>query len=330
MMKLSIFDKKWEIDPPFIIAGQRFDAIDTLIVEITSSEGVTGRAETVGVDYLGETVETMRAQIDSIRAHIERGISRIKLLSLLPAGGARNGVDLALWDLESRQKNIPVYRLAGLPKPKPVPTAYTIGIMGIDAAKRKAKAAQAYPLLKVKVDRTHNIDLLSAIRRVRPDAKIVVDANQSWDIDTLQALGPKLEEIGIEMLEQPFAIGQDANLDTYTGALALMADESCQSRDDFKRIHPGYTAINIKLDKTGGLTEALELAKQARKKNLKLMVGNMCGSSLAMAPAFLLAQICDFADLDGPLLQTSDCPHPLIYNNGHVGSPATQPLWGGL
>ena len=330
MMKLRMHVRKWTLDPPFLIANQTFNSIDALIVELVTDDGLVGRGETIGVDYRGETAETMQAELEVVRSSIESEITRCDLPDILPPGGARNGVDLALWDIESKQKGQPVYQLAGLPTPRPIPTAFTIGLMSTADAARKAQAAKDYALIKVKVDAVRNIEVLQAIRTVRPDATLIVDANQSWDLNLLQTLTPELERIGIAVLEQPLAAGTDVALGTYSGRVQLMADESCQYRGDLPSLIGRYSAINIKLDKTGGLTEALALAREAKKCGLKLMVGNMCGSSLAMAPAFLLAQICDFADLDGPLLQTSDWPHSLHYSDGLVHPPAHSQLWGGL
>lgn len=327
-MNLHLQDTSWTLDPPFVIARERRDTLRVLVVTLEDGPH-TGRAEVVGVPYHGETPEVLRAQIQAVEPQLKKGISRDALYDLLPPGGARNGLDLALWDLEAQRTGQPVHTLAGLPVPRPTRTTYTIGIMSLDATRERVLAAADYSLLKIKVSATHHIDALRTVRDARPEADIIVDANQGWDWTLFEQLEPALLDLGIEMLEQPFAVGADDQLADYDGPICVMADESCQDRRDLDHVSRLYGAINIKLDKTGGLTEAIKLAQAGRDAGLKLMVGNMCGGSLAMAPAYLVAQLCDYADLDGPLLQTGDWPHPLRYHQGEVLAP-TGPLWGGL
>lgn len=320
----------WGLDPPFVIASKAYTSIEALIVRLISPSGAVGRGETLGVDYLGETVDTMLAAIKAHRQEIETELKRDRLQDLLPPGGARNGLDLALWDLQAQEINQPVHTMAGLPQPGPVRTAFTISVMPPEQAALKAKAASDFSLLKLKVSKTENVDLVAAVRQARPDATLIVDANQSWDFEDLRAFAPALQSAGVELLEQPLRLNQDDALLSYDSPVPLMADESCQSLADLDVVRTKYSAINIKLDKTGGLTEAVRLARAARRHGLKTMVGNMCGSSLAMAPAFLLAQICDYADLDGPLLQTADWPNGLIYEGGQVRPRVPSDLWGGI
>lgn len=320
----------WGIDPPFVISSKAYTSIEALIVCLISPSGAVGRGEAIGVDYLGESVDTMRALLDSHRDWIETDLSHDRLLEWLPPGGARNGLDLALWDLQAQVSQQPVHALADLPQPRPVRTAFTISVMSPEQAALKAKAAADFSLLKLKASKSENVELVAAVRQARPDATLIVDANESWDFQDLLEFAPALQSAGVDVLEQPLKSNQDDALLTYDSPVPLMADESCQALADLDKVRAKYRAINIKLDKTGGLTEAVRLARTAREHGLKIMVGNMCGSSLAMAPAFLLAQICDYADLDGPLLQTSDWPSPLVYEGGLVQPSVPPSLWGGI
>lgn len=250
-----------------------------------------------------------------------------ELLDLLPAGGARNALDCALWDLRAKQTGVPVWQAAGLPPLQPVTTASTIGLGDEATTRRKARAARNYPLLKLKVNAHRHLDVVRMVRKEHPGARLVVDANQSWSLELLKDLLPSLAQAGVEMVEQPLAKGMDALLDGFRSQIPLAADESCTDRTSLAQLIGRYQFINIKLDKCGGLTEGLELAAEGSRHGMGLMVGNMCGTSLAMAPAFLLAQICRYVDLDGPLLQRFDRASPLEYQNGVIQPPKAA-LWG--
>ena len=328
-MRLNLSTRVWALDPPFIIAGAKYSALEALVVEIVDEEGCRGFGETLGVDYLGETVGSIIDQIESVRGEIEAGVSIETLQNILPAGGARNGIDLALWDLQSKKTGRSVASLIGICEVRPILTAVTIGLMSAQDAKKAAEAAPATGIIKIKADADNHVDIIAAVRSVRPDSTLIIDANQSWTWDMVEELTDDLVRLKVSVLEQPLPRGADAALVDYDGPLLLMADESCQSSADMSEVLERYQGVNIKLDKTGGLTEALHLYKIARENCLKTMVGNMCGGSMAMAPGLILGQMCDYADLDGPLLQVSDWDHPLRYADGVV-SPSKKGIWGGV
>jgi L-Ala-D/L-Glu epimerase / N-acetyl-D-glutamate racemase len=256
--------------------------------------------------------------VEAVAPEIRRGINREELQSLLPAGGARNAVDCALWDLDCKKAGKTIWQLTGI-EPGPVTTVFTIGLEPTpEAMAAKAAAAADAPVLKVKLNADRPWERLSAIRAARPDAAIVVDANQGWDFALLQEVVPKCATLGLGMIEQPLPRGADAELEGYASPITLAADESCLDTTELATAARRYGMINIKLDKTGGLTEALKLARQAKALGCKLMVGNMVGTSLGMAPSFVVAQLCDFVDIDGPLLLKYDHPGGLRYDKGIV------------
>ncbi len=324
--RLSAHCTSWTSKRPFRITGLEWTKFDSVVCEIEQG-GVIGRGEALGVYYLDETVASMEAQIEGIGDRICAGVSRDELQALLPPGGARNAVDCALWDLEAQQKKTSVWALAGV-KPDAVETVYTIGLEP-EPAEMAAKAAAARPLtlLKVKLNGDRPVERIEAIRRARPDARLVIDANQGFTFDQLRDVAPKLAELGVLMIEQPLKRGGDSQLEGYKSPVPLCGDESCLYRGELEAATRRYQMINIKLDKTGGLTEALLLAKAARERGLGLMIGCMGGSSLAMAPAHVVAQLCKFVDIDGPLLQKWDHLDGLRYDNGKV-SVGERPFWG--
>jgi L-alanine-DL-glutamate epimerase-like enolase superfamily enzyme len=245
----------------------------------------------------------------------------------LPAGGARNAVDCALWDLEAKMTGTTIWELTGI-APKVLETVYTISIEATPEAMAAHAASVAnLPLLKVKLDGNQPLERMRAVRQARPDARIVVDANQGWNFGQLKSLAPAFADLGVLMIEQPLPRGGDAALEGYRSPVPLCADESCLHLGELEQAARRYQMINMKLDKTGGLTHALELARRARDRGLGLMVGSMCGSSLAMAPTFVVGCLCDVVDLDGPLLMKRDRLPGLRYSNGKVEPPARE-LWG--
>jgi len=277
-----------------------------------------GRGEAQGIYYLDETAESMLEQVFSIAAQLSRGVTREELLEILPAGGARNAIDCALWDLEAKLSGRSIWKLTGI-SPEPVTTVFTIGLEDTpEKMAANAKAAGEYPVLKIKLDKDQPVARLAAIREARPDAKIVVDANQGWNIEMLGEILPQCVELGISMIEQPLARGHDSALEHFESPITLAADESCLDTSELDVASRRYSMINIKLDKTGGLTEALRLAHAAKEKGCELMVGNMVGTSLSMAPSFVVAQLCDFVDIDGPLLLKNDHPGGLVYRSASV------------
>ncbi len=258
---------------------------------------------------------------------IRAGVSREELQQLLPAGGARNAIDCAMWDLECKKYGKSIWDLVGI-QPKPVTTVFTIGLESTpEAMAAKAAAAATAPVLKIKLDGHLPYEKLAAIRAARPDAALVVDANQGWDFELLKEVIPKCVGLDLGMIEQPLPRDGDEMLEGFESPIILAADESCLHTGELETAARRYDMINIKLDKTGGLTEALKLAKAAREMGCKLMVGNMTGTSLGMAPAFVIAQLCDFVDIDGPLLLNYDHPDGLSYKHG-VADIFQPGLWG--
>ena len=250
-----------------------------------------------------------------------------QLATLLPPGGARNAIDCALWDLEAKRTGKRVWELAGLASVKPIITDHTIGLDDPAAMAAIAAALHRFPVLKLKLAGENDLERVLAVRAVRPDAELIVDANQAWTKRDLEALAPQFAEIGVKLIEQPLPAGKDDALLGYDSPVPLCADESCQTTESLRELVGKYQYINIKLDKTGGLTEALSLAQEGRRQRFKLMVGCMAGSSLSMAPAFIVAQLCDIADLDGPLLSSCDIAPSIRYDGGWM-HPPDRALWG--
>lgn len=319
--------EQWEMTEPFEIAREVITDQPVLVVSLSDGQGHTGCAEASGVDYDGETPLSMANQIARVLPQFHDDINGQDLLRLLPAGGARNALDCALWDLRAKQSGTPVWQAAGLAPLRPVTTAFTIGLGDEATTRRKAREARHFPLLKLKVDALRHMDVVRMVREEHPGVRLVVDANQAWSLDLLKELLPQLAQAGVELVEQPLPRGRDSELDGLSSPVPLAADESCTDRSSLGTLIGRYQFVNIKLDKCGGLTEGLALAAEASRHGLGLMVGNMCGTSLAMAPAFLLAQSCRYVDLDGPLLQKLDRATPLTYHEGVIQPPKAA-LWG--
>jgi len=325
-MKMSIHLEEWELIQPFRISGAEWINAHSIVVQLMQN-GFVGRGEAQGVFYLDETAESIFEQANAVADEIRGGISREDLQQLLPAGGARNAVDCAMWDLECKQSGQTIWQLTGI-DPKPVTTVFTIGLESTaEAMAAKAAAAADAPILKIKLDGHQPYEKLAAIRAARPDAELVVDANQGWDFALLQEVLPQCMDLDLGMIEQPLKRDGDGILEGFESPITLAADESCLHTGELDAAARRYSMINIKLDKTGGLTEALKLARAAREKGCKLMVGNMVGTSLSMAPSFVVAQLCDFVDIDGPLLLKYDHPQGLVYNKGVV-SVFDSSFWG--
>ena len=323
--EIKVEAKNWLLRKPFRISRDEHTHAETLLCHI--SDGVhSGSGEAAGVSYKGETVASIKAQIEVLMPQIAAGISRDELQQLMSPGGARNAVDCALWDLEAKQSGQTVWQMLDW-QPHAVTTVYTVGIDTPENMRKDAAAHADFPILKVKVGIGDPLEQISAIRSGSPNAAIVIDANQAWTVDDLDKYAAGLKALQVEMVEQPLAIANDETLRDFESPIPLCADESCDSTTDLDRLAGLYEIINIKLDKTGGLTEALALAAQAEAKGFGLMVGNMLGSSLAMAPAYVIAQRCKYVDIDGPLLQAKDCDHALQYKDGQV-EPFNPELWG--
>jgi len=324
---LTIETRFWPLREPFSISRGTNTETPCVIVTLIDHAGRRGRGEGCGVPYAGETPKTMSIEIEQVRSAIEAGATREALLDLLPAGGARCAVDAALWDLSAKRAGQSVFALAGIAAPMAVNTAYTIGIRSIEAYEAAAAARSGHALLKIKVDAGDPIAAIAAARHGAPNSAFIVDPNQAWTVQTLKRLAPQLSALGVVLLEQPIKVGDEAALDGYRCPVPLCADELINHTGDLDKAKGRFDVINIKLDKTGGLTEALDLAKAAKAAGFQLMVGCMAGSSLSMAPAMVLAQQCAFVDLDGPLLQSEDWPDGLSYRDGVV-QPPDPAFWG--
>jgi L-alanine-DL-glutamate epimerase-like enolase superfamily enzyme len=321
---MSFSAESWELRMPFAITGHTFTDVDLLYVSI-SEDGCIGHGEGSCVYYMDETGASMLADVASVQPAIEAGADRQRLLELLPPGGARNAIDCALWDLEAKQKRTTIWRLTGI-EPGLTRSGLTIGIGTPEAMAETAKSLDS-SLIKVKLDAEIPLERISAVRAARPDDEIIVDVNQGWTFEQLAELAPKFEQLGVAMIEQPLPRGGDEALEGYQSPVPLCADESCRCIGEFEQAARRYQVINIKLDKTGGLTEALTLARLARERGIELMVGNMIGTSLSMAPGFVVAQLCRFVDLDGALFMKKDREHPMSYERGVVSAPCRE-LWG--
>jgi len=319
--KLSAHADHWKLQTPFRIAGHEWTGFDIVYVEV-AQDGAIGRGEAEGIYYFDETPATLLAQIEQVRPAIERGATRDELQSLLPRGGARCAIDCALWDLEAQLAGTSVWTLAGV-SAAPLKTVYTIGIEPTpDAMAAKARETPREFPFKVKLDAVTPIERIAAIRRARPDAPIVVtDINQGWTFEQLTMWAPKLAELGVTLIEQPLPRDGDAALEGYRGPLPIFADESCLDRSDLDAVAKRYQGIVIKTDKAGGLTESLALAREAKRRDLRLMAGCMSGTSVMMAPTHVVAQLCEFADIDAPLLLAQDRPNALIYDGALVRPP---------
>lgn len=326
-LRATVTAEAWRLREPFETAGQRMETLPLLHLELADGRGHRGHAEAAGVDYDGETPGTMRAQIEQVLPQLHAGTSADDLAGWLPPGGARNALDCALIDLRAKRSGRPAWAEAGLPAPQPVQTACTIGLGSPAELRRRARSLASAPIIKLKVDARRHLDAVRCVRDEAPQARLLVDANQAWSRGLLEDLLPGLVREAVEMIEQPLPRGSDAALDGLDSPLPLVADESCTDRASLTALAGRYQGVNIKLDKCGGLTEALALAREARALGLALMVGNMCGTSLGMAPAFLVAQQARWVDLDGPLLQIGDRDAPMRYDAGTVHPPSPR-LWG--
>jgi L-Ala-D/L-Glu epimerase len=322
--KIEFSVDSWEFRFPFTITGHTFTEVELLYVSI-SENGSIGRGEATGVHYMDESGASMLAAVAGVQEAIEAGAGRQQLRELLAPGGARNAIDCALWDLEAKQTKTSIWELTGI-QPGLTRTVLTIGIGTPEEMADIAKSLDS-PLIKVKLDAEMPIERIAAVRAARPDGEIIVDVNQGWNFEQLADLAPKLKQLGVAMIEQPLARGQDEALEGYSSPVPLCADESCRCVSEFEQAARRYQMINIKLDKSGGLTEALELARLARARGIDLMVGNMIGTSLAMAPGYVVAQLCRFVDLDGALFLKKDRDNAMSYEHGLVSPPRPE-LWG--
>lgn len=317
-------EQSWPLDRPFRIA--RGANTETRVVVVTVSDGRhTGRGEAVPISRYGQSAAATVAQLEQI---FPKCVDRRQIQKLLPANSARNALDCALWDLEAKISGKRVWELANIKVVESVETAFTISLDQPEKMGAAAEASKDAPLLKLKLG-GDNLDIarVEAVRSAAPTTRLMVDANESWSIPHYQTAAPALRALGVELIEQPFPADADDALQTLDHPVPVCADESCHTSADLPRLVDRYDAINVKLDKTGGLTEALLLREQAREQGLKILIGCMVCTSLGIAPARLLAGSTDHVDLDGPLLLAGDRHHRLIYENGQIGLP-TPELWG--
>jgi L-alanine-DL-glutamate epimerase-like enolase superfamily enzyme len=326
-LKMKAAIERIEMTAPFRITGYTFTHNEMLVVEL-ESDGHVGRGEALGVYYHQDTPPSMLQQVQALRDAIESGVTRQQLLTLLPPGGARNAVDSALWDLEAKLQGKPAWEIAGLDPPAPLLTTFTVGAEDPEVMAQRAREFTQARAIKLKLtDDDRNAERVRAVRAACPHAWIMVDANQGFTPETFAALSPALVESGVSVVEQPFPVGKEAWLDGLDCPIALAADESVQDHRDLQKMVGRVNIINIKLDKCGGLTEALILANKARELGFQLMVGNMGGTSWSMAPACVVGALCMVVDLDGPQFLVSDRSPGVIYKDGRISCPES--VWGG-
>jgi L-Ala-D/L-Glu epimerase / N-acetyl-D-glutamate racemase len=325
-LTLTIRTERWPIAGAFTIARGAKTQAEVVVAEVGDGTH-TGRGEGVPYERYGETVAGVAAAIEAMRPALAGKLTRRALLSAMPAGAARNALDCALWDLEAKASGQPVHALAGLPAPRALVTAYTISLGTPDAMAQAARKASARKLLKVKLGGEGDAARIAAVRAAAPNTELIVDANEAWRADNLAGNLAACEQAGVTLVEQPLPAGDDAALANIARPIPICADESVHDRASLAALVGKYDAVNIKLDKTGGLTEALAMAQEAERLGFALMVGCMVATSLSMAPAIVVAQRARVVDLDGPLLLARDRENGLRYEDSLV-YPATSALWG--
>jgi len=326
LLTLALAAERWPIAGTFGISrGSKTEAA-VLVVELSDGKA-RGRGECVPYARYGESVETVMAQIEAMRPRLAAGLDRGALQTAMPPGAARNALDCAFWDLEAKRRGLPVYEFAGLPVPHAITTAYTISLDVPAAMAKAAEKAASRDLLKIKLGAEGDAARIAAVRAAAPDPMLIVDANEGWNESNLAANFAACAKAGVALVEQPLPEGNDRALAQMQRPIPVCADESVHDRSSLTALAGKYDAVNIKLDKTGGLTEALALLAEAQRQNFTVMVGCMVATSLAMAPAILLAQEARFVDLDGPLLLSADRADGLRYVDSLV-YPASPSLWG--
>ncbi len=325
-LELKVSEQIFPVAGSFTISRGSRTEIRVVTVEL-SLDGVTGRGECVPYARYGETVDGVIADIRALDHELAAGLDRTALQSRLPAGAARNGLDCAFWDLEAKLAGKPVWQLAGLDALRPLTTAYTLSLAEPDVMRAQAAKNANRPLLKVKLGADGDLARLEAVRDGAPDAMIIIDANEGWSVADYERLAPQFTRLGVAMVEQPFPADEDEALRQIDRSLPVCADESCHDRASLEKLRGKYDFVNIKLDKAGGLTEALALKAAAEEAGFGIMVGCMLGTSLAMAPAVLVAQGVAYTDLDGPLLLAGDRDMPLKFDGSIIYPPKSE-LWG--
>lgn len=325
-IRLSVTAERWPIAGSFTISRGAKTEAEVVVATLADGEHL-GRGECVPYARYGETVDGVIAAIARLAPAVANGLDRNDLAASLPAGAARNAIDCAFWDLAAKSSGTPAHVLAGLPQPNPLVTAYTISLAAPEIMADAAAAAAARPLLKVKLGGPGDPARIAAVRTAAPDSALIVDANEGWTEANLMDNLAACAEAGVRLIEQPLPARDDAALASCPHAVPICADESVHDRASLAGLRGRYDAVNIKLDKTGGLTEALAVAAAARSLGFDLMVGCMVSTSLAIAPALLVAQGARYVDLDGPLLLARDRPDGLRFD-GSIVHPASPALWG--
>lgn len=326
-LSLEIRAEALPLKAPFRISGHVFETVDLAVVELRDG-AARGRGEAAGVYYFGEDAAKMTAALEAVRTEVEAGVRRTDLAELLPSGGARNALDCALWELEAQRAGWPVWMLAGLGEPRPLVTTFTLSAESPEKTAADAAALAAARAVKLKLtgdDPDLDAARVRAARAARPDVWLTVDGNQGFTPERLERLMPTLVEAGVGLLEQPFPRSRDAWMEELRSPIPTAADESVQNLAELETLR-GFDLINIKLDKCGGLTEGLAMARLARRKGLGVMVGNMTGTSWSMAPAFLLGQLCDVVDLDGVAVLRDDRAPGISYADGRIA--CGDEVWG--
>ena len=326
MRRLVVRQESWPLAQAFTISRGSRTTAEVVVAEV--SEGAhRGRGEGVPYARYGETVAGVVKSLEAMVPKVEEGLDRAALQEAMPPGAARNALDAALWDLEAKVSGKSVARLAGLEPPGSLTTAYTLSLDTPEGMGRAAAEHKARPLLKIKVTGEGDLERVRAVRAAAPRSRLIVDANEAWSPEHFERYAPALAELGVALIEQPLPAGRDEALARLPHPIPVCADESCHTSADLDALVGRYEFVNIKLDKTGGLTEALRLTAAARERGFRIMVGCMVGTSLSMAPAILVAQGAEFVDLDAPLLLARDRQPGLRYE-GSVLFPAKPALWG--
>jgi L-alanine-DL-glutamate epimerase-like enolase superfamily enzyme len=323
---LGVRVERWPLAEAFVIARGSKTEAEVVVAEFGDGPH-RGRGEAVPYARYGETVASVLAQIEGVRPRMEAGADRAGLQDLLPPGAARNALDCGLWDLEAKRAGVRAWTLAGRARLDPVKTCFTISLGPAEEMAEAARANARRPMLKLKIGGPDGLDGVAAVRAAAPRARLIVDANEALTFEDLRRLAPELARLEVKLLEQPLPAGEDGALEGYASPVPLCADESLHTRAELAACVGRYDLINIKLDKTGGLTEALALAAEARARGFGLMIGCMVATSLAMAPAMILAQGAEFVDLDGPLLLTRD-REPGLAITGSLIEPPSSAVWG--
>jgi L-alanine-DL-glutamate epimerase-like enolase superfamily enzyme len=323
---LSVRSERWPLAAAFVIARGSKTEAEVVVAEIIDGPH-RGRGEAVPYAHYGETPDGVLAQVEAARAAVEAGADRVTLQGLLPAGAARNALDCAFWDLDAKRAGVRAWTLAGRARLDPVKTCYTISLGTVEEMAEAARAQARRPMLKLKIGGADDLDAVAAVRAAAPRSRLVVDANEALTFDELRRIAPEFAWLGVQLLEQPLPAAEDAMLEGYESPVPLCADESLHTRAELPACARRYRFVNIKLDKTGGLTEALAVLAEAPALGLEIMVGCMVATSLAMAPAMILAQGVPVVDLDGPLLLARD-REPGLAITGSLIEPPPPDLWG--